>query len=484
MRPQRWFQLVRQSVRRNRRDFIFSSIGIVIGVATLFFFTALGSGIKETVLERIFVVRQLEVQKPSYEMGLVQSDSLFGSKRLDDALVERLRKVDNVAGVYPKMKLMFPTSVRGGDSVLGKDLTAELIADGIPPQLVAEELIDPRIEFKDWEAMSCADTQCPEGYVCGDEKICRGAACTTDDECPDQMYCHGKENACVMPIPFVISPQLLEIYNGSIHTALAGASGSMSRMPKLTRQALIGLGADVQFGVSYLGRSAKGEAISRRGVLVGFSDKAIQLGATMPIGYVQRLNAHFRGAEAAQEYHSILVDTVSNDAVPQVAKTITETLGFALSDKYDNAQRAGLLILLITLVFNLISLIILTVAAVNIMHTFLMMILERRRELALMRALGATRGAIRAIVLGEATILGAFGGIAGTALGWVSTKVVDIAFNQHVGDFPFKPDTLFSFAPWMFGACVLVAIVFCWIGALLPAIRASRIDPAAALAGR
>ena len=82
-----------------------------------------------------------------------------------------------------------------------------------------------------------------------------------------------------------------------------------------------------------------------------------------------------------------------------IAKTITDTMGFALSDKYQNAQRAGLLILLVTLVFNLISLIILTVAAVNIMHTFLMIILERRRELALMRALGATRGAIRVAIM-------------------------------------------------------------------------------------
>lgn len=483
MTPQRWFQLVMQSIRRNRRDFVFSSIGIVIGIATLLFFTALGSGIKETVLERVFVVSQLEVVKPSFEMGLLQSESMFGKKSLDDALVERLGKVEGVAGVYPKMKLMFPTSAAGGQSILGKNLTAELIADGIPPELLAGELDAPLIEFKDWENLSC-DAGCPDGYECGADNVCTGVACTSQDECASPMYCHSDDNVCMMPIPFVISPQLLEIYNGSIHTALGGAAGGMSKLPKLTKQALVGLGADVRFGASYLGRSAQGKTLARRGMLVGFSNKAINLGATMPIGYVKRLNAHFRGEDAAREYHSIVVDTASNDAVPSVAQTITDTMGFALSEKYENAQRAGLLILLITLVFNLISLIILTVAAVNIMHTFLMMILERRRELALMRAVGATRGAIRAIVLGEATILGAFGGLAGTVLGWAATRAVDVVFNQQVGDFPFKPDTLFAFEPWMFAACILVAIVFCWIGALLPAIRASRIDPAAALAGR
>lgn len=484
MNARRWWELVRQSIRRNRRDFVFSSIGIVIGISTLLFFTALGTGIKETVLERVFVVRQLEVEKPSYEMGMLQSESMFGSKRLDDKTVKRLSAIENVVGVYPKMKLMFPTSARGGASILGQDLWAELIADGIPPALVRDELQDPIIEFKDWENMSCSDdASCGEGYVCTDG-VCAGRACGEGHGCPGKMYCHAQEAVCMMPIPFVVSPQLLEIYNGSIHTALGGASGSLSKLPKLSEKAILGLGADVRFGASYLGKSAQGATIARRAILVGFSDKAIQLGATMPIGYVKRLNAHFRGPQAAEEYHSILVDTVSNDAVPAVAKTITDTMGFALSDKYQNAQRAGLLILLVTLVFNLISLIILTVAAVNIMHTFLMIILERRRELALMRAVGATRGAIRAIVLGEATILGAFGGVVGVVLGWASTRAVDVVFNQQVGDFPFKPDTLFLFRPWMFVACVGVAILFCWIGALLPAIRASRIDPAAALAGR
>lgn len=479
----RWFELVLQSLRRNRRDFVFSSIGIVIGIGTLLFFTSLGTGIKTTVLERVFVVRQLEVVKPSYEVGILKSEGLFGGKSLNDDTVERLRRIENVAGVYPKMKLMFPTSARGGESILGQDIWAELIADGIPPELVGE--LSGNLAFRDWENVSCSDdAACPEGFACA-EGTCTGKACAADvDVCARPAYCHDEEKVCMMPIPVVVSPQLLEIYNGSIHTALGGATGGLSKLPQLSEKAVIGLGFDAVFGSSYLGKATKGKKIRRRAQLVGFSDKAIALGATMPIGYVKRLNAHFRGEEAASEYHSILVDTVSNDAVPAVAQQITEVMGFALSDKYENAQRAGLLILLVTLVFNLISLIILAIAAVNIMHTFLMIILERRRELALMRAVGATRGAIRALVLGEATVLGVVGGSLGVVGGWVATKLVDVFFATQVADFPFKPETLFDMAPWMIGMCVGVAVTFCWIGALLPAFRASRIDPAAALAGR
>src|SRR5690554_6235340 len=109
----------------------------------------------------------------------------------------------------------------------------------------------------------------------------------------------------------------------------------------------------------------------------------------MPIEYVQRLNQEFGAEKTSGDYHSIVLQTVSNESVPRVARNIKE-MGFTLSSNFEGAQRAGLLILLLTLVFNLIGLIILGISAVNIMYTFMMAVLERRAEFGLMRALGAT----------------------------------------------------------------------------------------------
>lgn len=297
-------------------------------------------------------------------------------------------------------------------------------------------------------------------------------------------YCHIQDSVCAYPIPVIIHPMLLEVYNGSVHTALSGSRGAASRLPRLSQDRLIGFEFDAVFGESFLGRSGQGNAQRARMRLVGFSDKAMQFGATIPIGYVMRLNREFTGDAAALEYHSIVVDTASNDVIAHVARAITEDLGLDLSDRYTHAQRAGLLILLITIVFNLIALVILMISAINIMHTFLMMIVERRRELGLMRALGATRAHIRLLVLGEATILGVAGALAGILVGTGAIAAVDILFHRLVGDFPFKPESLFATEPWMWLAAVAVALVFCWLGALIPALRASRIDPAEALSGR
>lgn len=487
------FRLVWQSINRNRRDFIFSSIGIVIGIGTLLFFTALGAGIKHTILERVFVIRQLEIEKKSYDVGLFKTSGGLFDRKLNDETVKTLQALPGVKSVYPKMKLTFPSGVFGGDKLIGKNLRAEFIADGIPESLVEPGEVKGPLAFKDWEApISCAQDKsaCPGGFTCGDGGTCQALSCDPAQQpqttCTGTSYCHAKERVCMQPIPVLASPQMLEVYNGSIHTAMSGAAGPLSKLPQLGQDALIGFEGEAVLGRSFfIGASSAGEAVQRRIRLVGFSPKAINLGATMPIGYVQRYNAMFsNNKDAGKEYHSIIVETESNEAIATVAQAVTDKMGLALSEKYKNAERASLLILLITLIFNLISLIILAVAAVNIMHTFLMIILERKRELGLMRALGATRAFIRAMILCEASILGIFGGTLGALLGFGATQLVDAIFRRQVQDFPFKPDSLFGFAPWMFGLAVLAAVLFCWFGALLPAIRASRIDPAQALTGQ
>jgi ABC-type lipoprotein release transport system permease subunit len=486
MRTEKLLRLVAQSIQRNRRDFALSSVGIVIGVATLLFFTALGAGIKETVLERVFIIRQLELEAKSVGIGL------FGGTKLDDAMVERLRARPGVKAVFPKMRLTFPTGAVGGAELIGQDLRAEFIGDGIPEALVEGEISGP-LEFRDWDApIACgAEQPCPQGFSCGSDQLCAANTCQPDApqrdlaSCPRPAYCDAATSRCVMPIPVVIHPQLLEIYNGSMRTAFAGAGGAVSKLPRLSPQLITGLEFTLTLGRSFfVGRAASGKNIERRVRIVGFSERAIHLGATMPIGYVQRLNQELgSGKDEGKRYHSIVVEAHTNDAVAQIARYATEDLGLSLSDRYENAQRAGLLILLITLVFNLISAIILLIAAVNIMHTFLMILLERRRELGLMRALGATRGDIRALVLGEATALGLLGGGAGVVMGVGAMKIADMIFNSSVQNFPFKPDSLFVIEAWMVASAMAVAVVFCWLGALFPAIRAGRIDPARALTG-
>jgi ABC-type antimicrobial peptide transport system permease subunit len=118
------------------------------------------------------------------------------------------------------------------------------------------------------------------------------------------------------------------------------------------------------------------------------------------------------------------------------------------------------------------------------MHVFFMLIYERQRELGIMRAVGATRGDIRVIILGQAGLVGLTAGSIGIGLAFAFTRVFDFVSNRYLPDFPYKPETYFDFSlPIVLGALAF-AVGFCVLGAALPAGRAARLDPAAVLTGR
>jgi ABC-type antimicrobial peptide transport system permease subunit len=127
---------------------------------------------------------------------------------------------------------------------------------------------------------------------------------------------------------------------------------------------------------------------------------------------------------------------------------------------------------------------IILIAAINIAHTFMMLISERRWEIGVLRAIGATRGNIRTVILGEALIVGLVSGGLGLALAGAAAWACDWYSANRIPDFPFKPETYFLFSPGLVVASVGFAALFCLLGAFMPANRAARMEPASALTMR
>ncbi len=476
--------LVSQNVGRSKKNFIMSGFGIVIGVATFVFFIGLGQGIKSVVLGKIFIAHQLEIVRRTFDTGLTQSDSFFGiggTRALDDQVANELLSLPGIKAVYPKMKFTFPARGWGGKRFFGKDVWAEIIADGIDPSLVAGDLSDPSI-FRDVDAkQTCAaSSECPTGRSCEGGQ-CVGLNCTFVDgeapsTCPGDSYCAEDTSRCELPVPAMVSYNLLELYNGSVAAALGGNGG---KFPRISKHLITGFQVNVTFGKSFLGKAQKGEPLTRKLKLVGFSDRAITVGVTLPLEYVRRLNQRFSGDDAASTYHSMLLEVSDQGAVPAVAKAV-KNAGFDMADKTERAEQAGMLINIITLVFSLISVIIVGIAAVNISHTFYMIIFQRRREIGVLRAVGASRADIRALILGEAALIGLLGGALGAALGFGAAQAADL-LSAGLPDFPYKPDTFFYFPAWLWPVAIGFAVVFCFFGAFFPAHAAARLEPAEAL---
>ncbi len=87
---------------------------------------------------------------------------------------------------------------------------------------------------------------------------------------------------------------------------------------------------------------------------------------------------------------------------------------------------------------------------------------------------------MRLLILGEASLIGLVGGSMGTLAGLGAARLGDYVASR-LPEFPYKPETFFTFPAWLWFAAIGGAVLFCLIGAFFPANAAARQHPAAAL---
>jgi putative ABC transport system permease protein len=448
--------LVRQNVRRARRSFMLSVFGIAVGISSLTFFLALSSGVRGAVLDKMFPAGQLEVVPASSSLdGPLGLFSLGGPKPIGSGALALLEKRPEVRAAYARMRLAFPASAWGGHELFGRDIHAELIAEGLAPEAAAGESLAPE----------------PFSDEIGSQK-----SCAADGDCPASEYCPADAGRCERPVPAVISPFLLELYNGAI-----APSHRLPKIGKFLASRFRGFTFSIGLGQSVIGLTAPLGAPprQRRVMLVGVAGRAAQLALTLPLGRVQKWNAEYAGEQSGGAFSSVLLELKPGADVTALSAAIRE-MGFTISDS--GAERAGLALSLLTLLFALVSFAIVSVAAINIAHTFFRAVAERRREIGVLRAIGASSGDVQRVLLAEAAAIGLSGGAAGLVVARLGAWLVDLASQRLAPDFPFKPETWFAFGWPIVAGALGCSIAACLAGAAWPARAAARLDPAEALA--
>jgi permease domain protein len=121
--------------------------------------------------------------------------------------------------------------------------------------------------------------------------------------------------------------------------------------------------------------------------------------------------------------------------------------------------------------FWVVSLIVLALTLVGVSTTMTVIVSERRNEIGLRKALGASGRAISLEFYCEAAALGAIGGVTGTAVGYALAVAVSVGvFEQPLG-----------FRWWLAVLAILMTALVAVIASYSPVRRASRIDPALVL---
>jgi putative ABC transport system permease protein len=191
-------------------------------------------------------------------------------------------------------------------------------------------------------------------------------------------------------------------------------------------------------------------------------------------------NAPAASAPAAKTYQTLTVKVQHAQASQDVEDKI-KTLGysaFSLSDALTAAKR-GFIILDIML--SLIGSIALVVSSLGIVNTMVMSILERTREIGIMKAVGGSDADVRNIFLVEASSIGILGGLVGVAIGWTVGRIINFAANWYIKSQGGDPGNLFSLPLWLVAGSIGFAIVVSLIAGSYPARSAARLDPIQAL---
>jgi putative ABC transport system permease protein len=141
-------------------------------------------------------------------------------------------------------------------------------------------------------------------------------------------------------------------------------------------------------------------------------------------------------------------------------------------------------VLLIGFTMDFVALLALSVACLGIMNTMFTAVLERTKEVGVMKAVGAKDRHILAMYLAEGGMIGLVGGWLGVLVGWlVSFPGDNIALRliqEQEPDMP-QPETVFGYPLWLVLGAPAFAIVVTTLAGLLPARRASRVEPVVAL---
>jgi putative ABC transport system permease protein len=222
-----------------------------------------------------------------------------------------------------------------------------------------------------------------------------------------------------------------------------------------------------------------------------FSNEQIQGGIVVPLATGKKMprfaftsmwSMLSGSSRSGSGYEALYVRVEKMSKVSTVRKRLEE-LGFsvfALADQLEEIKKG---FVMVDTALGAIGIIALIVAALGIINTMVMSILERTREIGVMKAVGASERQIKTIFFFEAGCIGMLGGILGVALGWLASRLANWVANLWVlrQGGPSGNIEFFYLPLWLILGAIGFSVLVSLLAGLYPATRAARINPVEAL---
>jgi putative ABC transport system permease protein len=438
--------------RRNLRESILrntlTTLGIAVGVASLVAMLSLGVGLQQMfnrrltqsgLFDTVVVTPKRDFDFPR-AFGRRDQAAAAESRALDDAAREQIERLPNVVEAFPDIR--FVTEIR----YQGKPHTASV--SGIPASARKNDA------FEQMQGGFFSSPQADEAILLADYAKALE---------PDPRNLIGKT--------IVLRYAERQALNGSGPNPAENGEDlwgfSLVRREKPLR--VVG----VVEREPYAGmRGAPRAAMFLPMVL------AESLNAVQPAD----LRGMMRGDEAAAKktYESLTVRATSPIQV-QALEDAVKQMGFSALSVLDWAQNLRRVFAVVDLLLGIFGSLALAVASLGIINTLVMAILERRREIGIMKAVGASDADVSRLFFAEAGAMGALGGAAGVLLGWVMGRVINFGTSVYLRHQGVPSENVWSVPWWLVLGGIAFAIVVTLLSGLYPAARAAKLDPVQAL---
>jgi len=218
--------------------------------------------------------------------------------------------------------------------------------------------------------------------------------------------------------------------------------------------------------------------------------RGIRMGRTsvfLPIAYAESLNMIQPGdlrtimrPGEGKTYNALLVRVGKSQNVAHVEDEIKKQ-GFSTFSIVDASRGLTKAFFFLDLFLGIFGSLAVAVAFLGIVNTLVMAILERRREIGIMKALGASDGDVRKIFFVEAGSMGLLGGSLGVGLGWLIGRAINLGTNVYLQRQEMRPENFWYVPLWLVTWALIFSVLVSLFAGLYPASRAARLDPVQAL---
>jgi putative ABC transport system permease protein len=437
---------LREAVLRNS----LTTLGVAVGVASLVAMLSLGVGLQELATRRlsnsglfdtVIVTARRNMQgmrRPAANPAPAKPE-----RALDDDARSEFARLPNVLEVYPQMR--FPTEVR---------------YNGNPYSTIVAGVPDSARGNGSYDGIQGSFFSGPNA----DEAILQIEFAKDLSEQTSTLI--GKELVVRYAERQALAPQN-GAGNGSGADAVDGGAGGFSIVPREKKLRIVGI-VETEPAAGFGGFGSGRLLIP------------LEVASALRAAQVNDLREAVRATAGKPAYASLTVRAKSPAQVEAI-ETAIKSMGFGTFSLLDATRNLRLFFTIFDLLLAIFGSLALAVATLGIINTLVMAILERRREIGILKALGAADRDVKELFFVEAGVMGLFGGVLGVGFGWFIGRALTWGTNIYLHRQNLPSAHVFSVPWWLVLGAIVFAVAVSLAAGLYPATRAARLNPVEAL---